>query len=304
MNASSFPTRPEGVDLRGVMFDRVTETQAVDYVLDALEAGHGGWVITSNLDHLFRAGRDREFRGMLDEADLVVADGMPLVWASKAQGTPLPERVAGSSLVWTMTAEAAKRGRSVYLLGGDEGTAEKAGQILTETYPGLKIAGTHCPPFGFEANAAEMGKILDGLRKSEADLVYVALGSPKQEKLIRTLRTQQSEAESGGSNSPLLPGAWWMGVGISLSYICQEVKPAPGWMKKSGLEWVFRLVQEPKRLIKRYLIDGIPFAVVLLSSSALRRLAGKADRWLRPVGAKPVDLRGWEADQTPQGGGI
>ena len=174
MSEATMPIRPEGVDLRGVLFDRVTESQAVDYVLDTLGGGRGGWVITSNLDHLLRAGRDAEFRGMLDEADLVVADGMPLVWASKVQGTPLPERVAGSSLVWTLTAEAARRGRSVFLLGGDEGTAERAGQILTETYPGLEIAGTHCPPFGFEADAAQMRSIEEALAASQADLVYVA----------------------------------------------------------------------------------------------------------------------------------
>lgn len=284
------PIRPEGVDLRGVVFDRVSEDQAVAYVLDSLDAGLGGWVITSNLDHLYRAGRDEDFRGMLDEADLVVADGMPLVWASKAQGTALPERVAGSSLAWTLTEKAAERGRSIFLLGGDEGIAEKARGVLTETYPGLRVVGTYYPPMGFEADDVEMGNMVKALRDSQADLVYVALGSPKQEKLIRRLREMAD---------PVLPGAWWMGVGISLSYICQDVKPAPGWMKKSGLEWVFRLVQEPKRLVKRYLVDGVPFACVLLCSSLRRRVFSRRGSWRIPEGRTPRAAGGQH--RTPPG---
>ncbi len=289
------PSRPEGIDLRGVRFDRVTEAQAVDYVIQALApagqatasedgqgpcprdgddlghgVGRGGWVMTSNLDHLLRAGRDAEFRGMLEEADLVVADGAPLVWASRLQGTALPERVAGSSLVWTLSEAAATRGLSVFLLGGDAGTAEAAGQILARRYPGLRIAGTHCPPMGFEKDPAEIHAIVGRLRASGADLVYVALGSPKQEQLIRRLRRE---------NPDLLPGAWWMGVGISLSFICGQVQRAPVWVQKLGLEWGHRLVQEPRRLARRYLIDGIPFAAVLLGGSVGRRLGSNPNRW-------------------------
>ena len=211
---------------------------------------------------------------MLGEADLVVADGAPLVWASRLQGTALPERVAGSSLVWTMSEAAAARGGSVFLLGGDPGTAEAAGAVLAERYPGLRIAGTYCPPMGFEDDPAEMDRITRQLANSEADLVYVALGSPKQERLIRRLRREHPE---------VLPGAWWMGVGISLSFICGQVRRAPVWVQKLGLEWGHRLVQEPRRLARRYLVDGIPFAVVLLSGSAGRRLRR------RPRGPGAVD---------------
>jgi N-acetylglucosaminyldiphosphoundecaprenol N-acetyl-beta-D-mannosaminyltransferase len=263
---SGAAARPSRVTLRGVGFDRVREAEAVDHLLDALEAGRGGWVVTSNLDHLLRAGRDAEFRAMLDEADLVVADGAPLVWASRLQGTALPERVAGSSLVWTLSEAAAARGRSIFLLGGDPGAAEAARAVLEQRYPDLRIVGTHCPPRGFEHDADEMARIETQLRASQADLVYVALGSPKQEKLIRRLRT---------ADPPVLPDAWWMGVGISLSFICGRVKRAPVWVQKCGLEWVHRLGQEPRRLARRYLVDGIPFAAILLSGASWNRLTGR-----------------------------
>lgn len=273
--SATAPARPAGVDLRGIWFDQVTEAQAVTHLMGHLDAGRGGWVITSNLDHLLRAGRDAEFRAMLDEADLVVADGTPLVWASKLQGTPLPERVAGSSMVWTAAQAAAKQGRSVYLLGGDPGTAEAAGDILVKKYPGLRLAGTFCPPMGFEKDPAQMAAMAESLRASGADLVYVALGSPKQERLIREIRG-------------VLPDAWWLGIGISLSFICGEVKRAPVWVQKMGLEWLHRMVQEPRRLAKRYLVDGIPFAMVLLSSSLWRRAAKARTDLKSPAGRRPA----------------
>ncbi|MEM9881639.1 MAG: WecB/TagA/CpsF family glycosyltransferase [Planctomycetota bacterium] len=257
--------RPEGVWLRGVRFDAVTEAASVARVIDGLARGRGGWVVTSNLDHLRRAGRDAEFRRMVGAADLVVADGAPLVWAARLQGTPLPERVAGSALVWSVADAAAGAGRSLFLLGGDPGTAEAAAAVLTQKYPGLRVAGTHCPPVGFEDDPRAMEAMRAAVRDSAADVVYVALGSPKQERLIERLRAEGC-----------LPDAWWMGVGISLSFICGRVRRAPRWMQRMGLEWAHRMAQEPGRLARRYLVDGIPFAAVLLGSSVWSRLKGSA----------------------------
>ena len=262
MNEADPPQPFPTVTLRGVSFAQVTEAETVDLVLDALAAGRGGWMITSNLDHLLRAGKDAEFRAMLDEADVVVADGKPLVWAARLRGTPLPERVAGSSLVSTLSAAAAKRGRTLFLLGGDEGIADAAATVLTKRYPGLRIAGTYYPPMGFERDPDQMRQIGEALRAAKPNIVYVALGSPKQERLIRTLRGEA-------------PGAWWIGVGISLSFLAGHVDRAPRWMQAVGLEWLHRMAQEPRRLFRRYVIDGIPFAVGLLAGSALARLSGR-----------------------------
>src|SRR4051812_5677214 len=137
------------VNLYGVDLHAVTQDQVIAYILDELDARRGGFVVTPNLDHLRRCKDDLSFSALVAEADVVVADGMPLVWAARVQGTPLPARVAGSDLIWTLSAAAAKRGRSVFMLGGSPGTAEAAARVLKEKHPELSIAGSLCPSVGF-----------------------------------------------------------------------------------------------------------------------------------------------------------
>ncbi|MBI1335764.1 MAG: WecB/TagA/CpsF family glycosyltransferase [Phycisphaera sp.] len=250
---------PPRVQLRGLCLDAVTQRHCVEHVHHALAKGFGGWIVTPNLDFLRRANHDESFAMLIRRATLVVADGMPLVWASRLQGTPLPERVAGSDLVLSLSQEAARRGRSLYLLGGDEGAAEQAAHVLTERYPGLKIVGHECPPVGFEHDKEQVRAIARRLIHAQPDLVYVALGSPKQELLIGQLRDS-------------LPAAWWIGVGISLGFVSGQVKRAPRWLQRFGLEWVHRLVQEPRRLASRYLVHGLPFMARLMVGSLRARL--------------------------------
>lgn len=256
--AMTHAARPR-LQLHGVTFDAITEQACIGRVISTLAAERGGWIITSNLDHLYRAQYDAEFRAMLDEADLVVADGMPLIWASRLQGEPLPERVAGSTMVSSLAQAAAAHGRSIFLLGGEPGVAEEAAAKLTTRYPALRIAGQFCPPMGFETDEKQMRQLRDALQAAQPDIVYVALGSPKQERLIRQLRAE-------------FPDTWWIGVGISLSFLAGRVRRAPRWVQKLGLEWVHRLAQEPRRLARRYLVDGLPFACRLFAVAALRRL--------------------------------
>lgn len=254
--AFSGPMDPP-VRLMNVLLDRITRSRCIHEVISGLRQGLGGWVITLNLDHLRRCWTDPVYEACVREADLRVADGMPLIWASQLQNAPLPERVAGSDLIFQLPQALAEQRRSLFLLGGDAGTAEAAGTILAARYPGLVIAGTYCPPLGFESRPGEWDRIRSLLVESQPDVVFVALGSPKQEYFIRELRH-------------LLPKAWWMGVGISFSFACGQVKRAPRWMQRMGLEWVHRLTQEPRRLFKRYVIHGIPFGVFLLLTSAFR----------------------------------
>jgi N-acetylglucosaminyldiphosphoundecaprenol N-acetyl-beta-D-mannosaminyltransferase len=200
--------------VRGVPLHAVTERQTVDFIMDELSAGRGGWVVTHNLDHLRRRLADPEFARICASADLVVADGMPLVWASRLRRRPLPERVAGSNLVSSLGAAAASAGRSLYLLGGAPGTATAAAAALRARVPGVRVAGTTCPEPGFEGIPGRLEEIAADLVAAAPDIVLVALGSPKQERLIESLRGR-------------LPGAWWLGVGISFSFLAGDLIRAP-----------------------------------------------------------------------------
>lgn len=242
------------VTVHGVTLHAVTEAGAIKHILDELAAGRGGTVVTPNLDHLRRCQRDMSFCALVAEADLVVADGMPLIWASKVQGTPLPERVAGSDLISSLSAAAAEQGRSIFLLGGDPGTAEAAAKILLQRHPHLKLAGTLCPPYGFDRKDDEIRSIELALESARPDIVFVALGSPKQEMLVERIRR-------------VLPGSWWLGVGNSFSFLSGQVPRAPVWMQRQGVEWIHRLLQEPKRLFKRYIVFGVPFAARMFAGA-------------------------------------
>lgn len=264
--ATALPPRAlRSIRLMGVRLEVVTERQAVEHVLAELGGGRGGQVVTVNLDILRRCDRDPSFREHVNRAPLVVADGMPLVWVSRVRGTPLPERVAGSSMVGSLAVAAAGAGRSIFLLGGAPGAAEGAMDTLRKTAPGLQVVGAYCPAFGFEKDPGELRRIEDALAAASPDIVYVALGSPKQEHLIERLR-------------PMFPNAWFLGVGISLGFLSGQVKRAPRLVQAAGLEWVHRLVQEPRRLARRYLVDGIPFAIRLAGRSVVERFTGGREK--------------------------
>jgi len=257
MTVSTLPS----VDLLGMRLARVDEDGVLDHMFGELRQGRGGWLITANLDFLRRYAKEPEMRALYASADLTVADGMPLVWASGLLGHPLPERVAGSALIYRFAERAAREKRSLYLLGGDPGAGEGAARTLCGNYPGLQIAGHSAPRFSALPTAAELAPVIDALRAAQPDLLLVGLGSPKQERVIDALRSQ-------------FPRTWMVGVGISFSFVAGQVTRAPSWMRKSGLEWIHRLSQEPKRLARRYIVEDLPFAAELFARVLWLRARG------------------------------
>lgn len=241
------------VDVDGVAFSALTEVEVAEHVMASMRAGRGGTVLTPNID-ILRKLRHPDNVDLVDRAELVVADGAPVVWASHLLRAPLPERVTGSSLISTLAKAAAGERRSIYLLGGKPGVAEKGARCLA-LVPGLVIAGHLCPEWGFDHDPVQVAEIVSTVRAARPDLVYVGLGFPKQERLIAELRTA-------------LPSAWFLGCGGGLAFLAGEVSRAPRWMQAAGLEWLHRMAKDPRRLARRYLIDDVPYAIALLSRSA------------------------------------
>jgi N-acetylglucosaminyldiphosphoundecaprenol N-acetyl-beta-D-mannosaminyltransferase len=281
------------VTLSGVEFDPIYEDDVVRHVLAELAAGRGGQIVTPNVDILRRANRDEESRRHVGAADLVVADGKPLIWASQLAGHPLPARVPGSDLIWSLTAGVAEHGGSVYLLGGEPGTASRAEDVLRERFPRLRIAGHLSPSFGFDTRPDEVDAVCAAVAAARPDMVFVGLGFPKQERLIARLR-------------PLLPQAWFMGCGAAIGFVAGVHQRAPVWMQRSGLEWVHRLVKEPGRLMRRYLVHDVPFTIRLLAGSARARLpraSAGAPAWSPPAprAPEPDAATGRPADHAAAG---
>jgi N-acetylglucosaminyldiphosphoundecaprenol N-acetyl-beta-D-mannosaminyltransferase len=265
------PPVPRRVWMMGVPIDAVTQRQVVNRVFAALDWGQGGSVVTPNLEILRQSREDTDLKRLIRAADLVLADGMPLVWASRLAGDRVPERVAGSDLIVPLAQMAARAGRSVFLLGGSPGTAEAAAEHLCEQAPGLRIAGTLCPPFGFEHSDEEVAAIRAAIVAAKPDIVLVALGAPKQERLIEILREDH-------------PQAWYLGIGMALGFLSGEVRRAPAVLQKTGLEWMHRLAHEPGRLAGRYLRRGLPFAGRLGTWALAHRFSEREDdRVARPA---------------------
>lgn len=249
----------EIASIMGLPFDAIDEETLVRLVVERASAGEGGWVVTPNLDIVRKFRSSRESRDLILAATHRVADGQPIIWASRLAGMPLPGRVAGSDLAQSLPRAAAQAGLSVFLLGGNPGVAAAAARRLRSRFPGLLQVQSHCPPFGFGDDSGELERIKAMLLRTRPALVLVGLGFPKQEKLISTLRAE-------------LPGTWFVGVGIALSFLAGEQTRAPVALQRLGLEWLHRLVREPRRLFTRYILRDLPFAPMLLGWALVWRL--------------------------------
>ena len=245
------------VRLAGLEFDQLIEAEVIQHIVEALRTARGGWVATPNVDICRQVSRDPAQRALLQQAALVVPDGMPLIWASRLGGDRIAERVTGSSLIFSLTRAAAEHGRSIYLLGGRPGVPDRAGEELARQNPGLAVAGYSSPPMGFDNTEDGRTTVCQDLIRAAPDIVYVGLGYPKQERLIAEV-------------APALPHTWFIACGAAIAFAAGALPRAPIWMQRSGLEWLFRLLNEPRRLIRRYLVSDAPYAIRLLAFAAAR----------------------------------
>lgn len=249
------------VTIAGVPVDVLTREDAAAWVVQRALAGEPpGYVVTPNAHHVALLRDSERFRGAYAGAALSVPDGVSLVWASRLLGVPLPERVAGVDLFEDVCAAAAGTGIRIFLLGGRRGAADGAARVMHGLYPGLEIAGTCCPPHGFERDPAERERVARAIRAAAPHVLFVALGAPKQEVWLQ-------------ENLAALGVPVGLGVGAAFDLVSGQVPRAPRWMRGAGLEWLFRLAVEPRRLWKRYAVTNTRFVALVLR----QRIRGRGE---------------------------
>jgi N-acetylglucosaminyldiphosphoundecaprenol N-acetyl-beta-D-mannosaminyltransferase len=226
------------VAVLGLPLANVTADEAVEQIEELILSGGTHQVATANLDFWLNSLNDVHLHRIIAGCSLVLPDGMPLVWISRLLGNPLKERVSGVDLVPQLAELSAKKGYGIYLLGGRPGVAERASQVLEEMYPGVRIVGHHAPPLA-DLERMDHGDTLERIRAAKPDILMVAFGNPKQEKWIRMHAKRLGVPVS-------------IGIGGSMDMLIGNVKRAPRWMQRSGLEWLGRCIQEPARLLPRY----------------------------------------------------
>jgi N-acetylglucosaminyldiphosphoundecaprenol N-acetyl-beta-D-mannosaminyltransferase len=212
------------------------------------------YIAVTGMHGVTEAQHDRKFKEILNEAGLVVADGYPLVWLGRRKGfAQMKRRVYGPELMEAFCEETAGKGYRHFFYGGAPGVAEELARRFAARYPGLEVAGTYCPPFR-AMTAEEDREVVRTIEGARADIVWVGLSTPKQERWMFEHRERLSV--------PVL-----VGVGAAFDFHTERVSRAPEWMRENGLEWMFRLIQEPRRLWRRYLVYGSEFAVLVMLES-------------------------------------
>ncbi len=250
MSAANLPT----VEVMGLNLARVTPSQVLDCLADLIGWKKPAYFITANVNYAMLTARHPRLRQVNDRAAFILADGMPLVWGSKIKGKPLPGRVTGADLTPAICAMAAERGYSVYILGAEPAAAEGAMNRLQSQYPGLKIVGTDSPELA-ALSPTEHDQMLARIRAARPQLVFVAFGQPKGDLWI-------------ADHYEKIGPAVCVQVGASIDFAAGRVRRAPRWMQSVGLEWAYRLYQEPVRLGSRYAANA-RFVIGALAASTL-----------------------------------
>ena len=245
-------TNADRISLFGMTIDRLTLRGATDRVLDWCAAPRQDvcrYVVTPNVDHAVMYQTQSNLRDAYASAAMVLADGAPLITASRLLGRTLPERVAGSDLTPSLLASAGSAGRPplrVFLLGAGPGIADQAAARIRKQYGNVEIVGTHCPPLGFENRDADNRAAIESVAEVSPDLLIVGLGAPKQELWVSRFH-QQLDAKVA------------LCVGATIDFLAGHKQRSPAWMQRAGLEWAHRLASEPRRLARRYAQDAWVF---------------------------------------------
>jgi N-acetylglucosaminyldiphosphoundecaprenol N-acetyl-beta-D-mannosaminyltransferase len=246
-SVSANPMPPQRIGLGNLSIDTYTEDALVQDILHhALHGQQTRQIVTANAQFYVLAEQNAGFRKCLDAAEYICADGMPIVWACNRYGKITVPRIAGVDLIEKVCLRGAASGLRIFLLGGRPNSAAKTAAILKERYKGIQIAGVCCPPFGFEKGIETLHTVLEQIAAAEPHIIFVGLGAPKQELFI--------EDHIRKLKVPIA-----IGIGGSFEMIAGDISRAPVWMQSAGLEWAYRLSQEPRRLWKRYLVGNTQF---------------------------------------------
>lgn len=238
--------------------DNLTMEETLQAIEHLIQENKSAYVVTPNVDHIVQLETNKELQDVYANASLILTDGKPLLWIAKWYGTPIKEKLSGSDLFPLLCERAAKRGYKMFFLGAAEGVAAKAAENLAKRYQGLQVVGTYSPPFGFEKKQEEMEKIISMVKEAKPDILIVGLGCPKQEKFMYH---HCKELEVPIS----------FGLGASFDFEAGNIKRAPRWMANHGLEWLFRITQDPKRMAKRYLVDDLKIFRLALKYRSRRK---------------------------------
>jgi N-acetylglucosaminyldiphosphoundecaprenol N-acetyl-beta-D-mannosaminyltransferase len=243
------------VNVLGVGISVLDQQRAREFLFDAVRNGTRGYVTVTNVHGVGEAQRDSALREIFNHALLVTPDGMPMVWMGKLQGHQSIQRVYGPDLMLNLCENSVGQGFSHFLYGGVAGVAEQLKHNLQERFPGIRIVGAYTPPFRplIDAERRELQQLV---RETRPDFFWVGLSTPKQEQFMAEYISLLPEAKI------------FLGVGAAFDFFTGRVKQAPRWMMRAGLEWLFRLSQEPRRLFKRYLVN-VPLFVLRASAQLL-----------------------------------
>lgn len=246
------------IDVLGCPFDAVSFDETVALMRQAVLENKPLHIVTGNIDFVMKAKRNPEFARELWQSDLITADGVPILWAASMLERPLRGRVNGTDLVWKCAELSAELGCGVALVGAGPGVAERAARKMRERFPNASVHAITTP---FELDELALASMNRQIKRLNAKIVLAALGAPKQERWLK-------------QNMPECDAVVGIGCGSALDIIAGDKPRAPKWMQDNGLEWFHRMLQEPRRLGKRYLVEDSPFVVHLLAEVARQRLMG------------------------------